>query len=262
MEVSRTAEGAMLTIPVPPDEPQKRLVMFDCGVLLRASNALKAIRLLCEEAHWEFAAPILRQLFELAINMEFLATQPDREAAIFQYSKYGLLQMVRDQHATLLYDQKTGRSIDSERLQALEQMLAQSFPEFRSVGSNGKVHWKPSWSGHSARYLAERSKHPLRADQYKLLFSTWSEEAHAAPAALLVNMFPRGLPAEQIVSSDDAEAIQAVTMATSYFFELWILLPNVPQLDPVQRLQWTNTMIAEARKHGAPFAAPDTTDKE
>jgi hypothetical protein len=253
VDVSATAEKAMLTVPQPQEESQKRLVMFDAGLLLRASNALKAVRVLCEQAHWEFAAPILRQLFELVINMEHLATLPDREAAIFRYSKYGLLQKVRHQHLTLLYDQKTGRPIDTQRLGVLEQLLDQTFPEFRSVDDKGKVHWKPSWSRHSARYLAEQSKHRLRADQYELMFVAWSEQAHGAPAALMDNMFPRALPVEQIVASDDAEIIQTITMAMTFFLELWMLLPKVPQVDPGQRLAWTSTMIAEARKHGAPF---------
>jgi hypothetical protein len=65
--------------------------MFDVGILLRASNALKAIRVLCAERYWEFAVATVRQLFELVINMEQLAAQPDREEAIFRHAKYGLL---------------------------------------------------------------------------------------------------------------------------------------------------------------------------
>jgi hypothetical protein len=260
IDVPRAAEGAMLTIEIPEEERGKHLVMFDAGVLLRASNALKAVRLLCEEAHWEFAAPILRQLFELVINVEYLARQPDREAAVFRYSKYGLLQGVRHQYLTLLYDQKTGRTIDTQRLGVLEQMQEKTFSEFRRINAQGTVHWLPSWSGHAARYLAEQSKHPLRADQYDLLFSTWSEQAHGAPAALMDNMFPRGLPADQIVASDDAEIIQTVTMAITFFLEIWMLLPYVPQADAAQRLEWTKSMIAEARKHGAPFPSSTAAD--
>lgn len=260
IDVPRTAESAMLTIEIPEQEAEKHLVMFDASVLLRASNALKAVRLLCEEAHWEFAAPILRQLFELVINMEYLATQPDREAAIFRYSKYGLLQEVRHQYRTLLYDEKTGRAIDTQRLAVLEQMLERTFPEFRRVSAQGTVHWLPSWSGHSARYLAEKSTHRLRLDQYELLFSTWSEQAHGAPVALMDSLFPGGLPPEQIVASDDAEIIQTVTMAITLFLELWMMLPHVPQPDAAQRLEWQNSMIAEARKHGAPFPAPTEAD--
>jgi hypothetical protein len=261
VEVPAMAEKAMLTIPLPHEEAGKRLVLFDAGVLLRASNALRAIRLMCEQAHWEFTAATVRQLFELVLNMEHLATQPDREAAILRYAKYGLLQTVRHQHLNLLYDQKTGRSIDMQRLAVLESMLEHTFPEFRSVDDKGKVHWKPSWSGHSARYLAEQSEHPLREDQYHLLFVMWSEQAHGAPAALMDNMFPRGLPVDEIVASDDARIIQTVTTGITLFFELWMLLPYVPQVDAAQRLEWTNRMVAEARTHGAPFPAPGPVER-
>lgn len=251
IDLPHGAESALRTVELPEDDSQRRLVMFDAAVLLRASNALKAVRLLCEEAHWEFAAPILRQLFELVVNMEYLGKQPDRGSAIFRYSKYGLLQEVQRQYLTLLYDQKTGRTIDTTRLATLERMLAQSFPEFRRVTTQGKVHWLPSWSGHTARYLAEQSAHRLRVDQYELLFSAWSEQAHAAPAALLDNMFPR--PAEEILASEDPEVIQTVIMAVTFFLEVWAFLPNVPQAEAAQRLDWINAAIAEARRHGAPF---------
>lgn len=114
VEIPAAAEQAMITATMPEDETGKRLLMFDVSVLVRASNALKVIRLLSEQAHWEFAAASVRQLFELVLNMEYLATQPDREAAIFRYSKYGLLQTVRHQHLAVLYDQKTGRPIDEQ----------------------------------------------------------------------------------------------------------------------------------------------------
>ncbi len=251
VEVSATAEQSFLTIEVPEEKVARQLIQFDAGVLLRASNALKAIRLLCEELHWEFAAGTVRQLFELVINMEYLAVQQDRGAGILRYAKFGLLQSIQHERLTLLYGQKTGRSVDTQRLAILEQMLDNAFPEFRRVNEKGKVSWLPSWSGHSARYLAEQSKHPLREDQYDLLFSTWSEQAHGAPAALVDTMFPRGLSADEIIASDDAEVAETVTIAIKLFLELWALLPNVPQVDPVQRREWIRRIVAEAQKYGA-----------
>jgi hypothetical protein len=252
VEIPATAEQAMVTATIPEDEAGKRLLMFDASVLVRASNALKVIRLLCEQAHWEFAAASVRQLFELVLNMENLATQPDREARIFRYSKYGLLQTVRHQHLAALYDRKTGRSIDEQRLAWLESMLEQAFPEFRSVDKMGKVRWKPSWSGHTTRYLAEQSKNSLRLDQYQLLFAAWSEETHGAPAALIGNMFLGNRTVEEVIASDDTRIAETITMAISLFLELWTLLPHVPQVDPMKGLEWTSRMIAEAKKRGTP----------
>jgi uncharacterized protein DUF5677 len=266
VDVPMTAERAVFTMPLPKDESHRRLVMFDAAMLVRGTNALKAVRLLCEQAHWEFAAGILRQMFELVINMEYLAEQPDRDAAIFRYAEFGLYQKVLHQHLNLLYDQKTGRTIDTERQAVLGQMLEQTFPEFRRVDDKGKLHVAPSWSGHSARHLAEQSKHRLRADQYELMFATWSEQAHAAPAALMDNIFPANRAIDDVVASDDARIAETVTVAITLFLELWMLLPNVPESDPLQRLEWTSRMTAEAQNHGAPSpappSAPDAADAE
>jgi hypothetical protein len=251
-DVAVTAERAVFTADVPPEEAEKRLFLFDAGVLVRASNALKSVRLLCEHAHWESAAGVLRQLFELLLNMEHLATLSDRDAAIFRYAKYGLMQQVEHQRLNMLYNEKTGRPIDEERLTTLTQMLEQTFPEFRTVDDKGKVRLKPSWSGHKARYLAEKSAHPLREDQYHLLFAAWSEQVHAAPAAVIENMFARDVALEEIVAKDDARIAETVTMAITLFLELWTLLPHVPAVDRTQRLAWTTALMDEARRHGAP----------
>lgn len=257
-DVAIAADRAIFTADVLAEEAAKRLFMFDAGMLARGSNALKAVRLLCEQAHWEFAAGVVRQLFELVLNMEYLGTLPDRDAAIFRYAKYGLLQKVRHQHLNLLYNQKTGRPIDEERLATLAQMLEQTFPEFRSVDDKGKVHWHKTWSGHTARYLAEKSTHPRREDQYYLMFVTWSEQAHGAPAALMENLFPRVAAVEDVVAEDDARIAETVTMAITLFLELWMLLPHVPQVDPAQAVEWTTALLKEARNHGAPAPAATT----
>lgn len=254
-DIPMSAEGEVFSMPLPDDESKRRLVMFDAAMLVRGSNALKSVGLLCEQAHWEFAAGIVRQLFELVVNMEHLAAQPDRDAAIFRYAKFGLYRQVLHQHLNLLYDQKMGRSIDTQRLAVLGQMLEQTFPEFRHVDQNGKLSIAPSWSGHSARYLAEQSSHRLRADQYELMYSAWSEQAHAAPAALMDQIFPANRRVDEVVARDDARIAETVTTSITLFLELWMLLPDVPQVDPAQRLEWTNRMMAEAQKHAAPPSA-------
>ena len=226
VDIPAAAERQLVSVELPAEQGPRAPVMFDVGILLRASNALKAIRILCAEAHWEFAVATVRQLFELVINLEHLAAQADREAAIFRYAKYGLLQTVRHQQLDLLYQHKTGRQIDTQRLALLEQMLEQTFPEFRSVGRTGDVHFAKSWSGHDARYLAERSRHPLRADQYDLLYASRSEQTHAAPAALIETMFPRGLSPEQIIAGDLVRIVETITMAITLFLELCVAAPG------------------------------------
>ena len=254
--IPAAAEVAVAGQPLPKGEKAQRLMMFDAGVFNRACNSLKVVRLLCAELHWEFAVTAVRQLFELVVNLEYLAAQPDREAAVFRYSKYGLLQLVQKQRLELLYQQKTGRPIDEKRLASLEQMLDQTFPEFRRVGRTGHVHFLKSWTGLTTRSLAEKSSHRLRKDQWAGLYSAWSEQTHAAPAVLLGTMLP-GATVETVVAQDLTESVQAITMAITLFFELWLLLPHLPPPEPNQLREWSKTMLDEARKLGAPIPILD-----
>jgi hypothetical protein len=118
------------------DQP---LVRFDVAMLQRGINTLKAVRLLTEHGHWEFAASATRQLYELVVNMEYLATEADREEATLLYAKFGLLQAVQAQHREVIYNQSTGRPIDEQRLAVLESMLEHTFPEFRDERRDGSV---------------------------------------------------------------------------------------------------------------------------
>jgi hypothetical protein len=183
VDVTSSADKALLMTRNVGDQ----LVRFDVGILVRAINAVKSVRLLLEQAHWEFAAAAVRQLFELTVNMEYLAGQPDRKQATFRYAKYGLLQMVRHEHHAALYSLKTGRPVDAGRLAVLGSLLAHSFPEFRKKGrADGSPNWATSWCDRTTRNLAESSTEALRRDQYQMLFSTWSEQTHASPGGAMV----------------------------------------------------------------------------
>jgi hypothetical protein len=132
-EIYEAGDRDVFALTVPEDEDAARGLRLDAGILVRANNALKAVKLLCEQAHWEFAVAAVRQLFEIVVNVEYLNTQDDRGSAEFRFAKYGLLQMVLEQRGTLEYDERTGRQIDRQRKEILERMLESSFPEFRSV---------------------------------------------------------------------------------------------------------------------------------
>jgi hypothetical protein len=90
--------------------------------------------------------------------------------------------------------------VDEEHLARLERMLQESFPEYRSVTEQGRVKKQQYWSGHNVWTLAKRSNHRLRKDQYNLLFSPWSEEAHGAPGALMESMLVRAVTQEEMIA--------------------------------------------------------------
>lgn len=255
VDVTSSADKALLTTRNVGDQ----LVRFDVGILVRAINAVKSVRLLLEQAHWEFAAAAVRQLFELTVNMEYLADQPDRKQATFRYAKYGLLQMVRHEHQTALYNLKTGRPVDAGRLAVLESLLAHSFPEFRKKDrADGSPNWATSWCDRTTRNLAESSTEALRIDQYQMLFSTWSEQTHASPGALLDNFFHSGGEdwVEGVIASDDARIGEIGTMAIVLFLQLWTLLPHGPTLDATKAEQWIAALVAYGQRYGVPVPTP------
>jgi hypothetical protein len=231
------------------------LIRFDAEALMRAVNAVKSTRLLLEQAHWETAAGPVRQLFELLVNLEHIAAAPDRDAAVFRYAKFGLLQMVRSQRAQLSYDEATGRQVDQSLSATLDSMLEHTFPEFRRVTAKGKVVWDVSWCGKNIKTLAKSSSNPLREAQYEQLFVLWSEQMHAAPAALMGGIFPSGgaTDSAEIIEFDDRHVVETGSMAVTLFIELWRTLPTVAPLEARTMLECTTGLVKQATALGASF---------
>jgi hypothetical protein len=249
-KICAAADDILATTPRPSDEDEARLLVFDACILTRGINALKSAGLLCEEAHWEFAAGAVRQLFELVVNMEHLATYDDRMDGTFRYAKYGLMQWYERERDELAYGKRTGRSINEERLLALEVALENTFPEFRSRSANGKLARRKSWSGRPVHKLAEESPNEFRPHHYDLLFTPYSEEAHAAPSVLISAMFPGSRTPDEFMASDSVRIVETLMMGVNFFFELWALLPHVPQVPAEQQHAWISTLIGEAQEFG------------
>jgi hypothetical protein len=231
------------------------LVVFDAGVLVRALNAVKSIRILLEQAHWELASGASRQLFELLVNMEYLASEPDRNEASRRYAAFGVLQLARQQLAELEYAERTGRSIDADRKNTIEELLEKSFDEFRAKDGG----WVPSWSGRPTRQLAEVSEKPLREEQYRLLFAPWSEQIHASPGAVIQSIFGQmGRTAEDVIEDDDRQIVEVASMAIGLFVEIWFVLPNVTPLDRAVVADWMDKVGSIARDQGAVIPGPES----
>ncbi len=228
-------------------------VRFDLSVLMRAINTLKGVRILLESSHWELASAGARQLFELLVNIEYIGSRPDRDKATLRYAKFGLLQMALHELKSIEYDAKTGRAVDKVRKVNIEKLLDQGFKEF----SKPKGRWAPSWSGKNTRQLAKFSKHPLRQDQYRLLFGPWSEQTHGSPGAVIPNMFERlnedGF--EGAIHKEDRKSVELASLAVSLTIEIWQQLPNAAPLDPAKAAGWLARFRAIAESVGAPPAS-------
>lgn len=260
--VGAAADELLANAAGPSTEDESRLFVFDACILTRGINALKSARVLCEEGQWEFAVGVVRQLFELVLNMEHLATYDDRADGTFKYAKYGLMQSFERERDLLAYGKSSGRTVDEERLRVLENSLEDSFPEFRSRTSKGKLDRKLYWSGRTVRKLAEESPHRLRAHQYELLFTSYSEEAHGAPGALIASMFPRSLSRDGLIANDSRRIAETLMMGVQFFIELWALLPNVPQASSEQKHAWISALIDEAKEFGTWPATPHMANQD
>lgn len=247
-QVAVSAESQVIGMRLPTDEAEHALLRFEIALLGRGTNALKAISTLCGDGHWEFAVGIVRQLFELVLNLEHLDAQPDRYKAAVQYAKFGLLQTMVRKQATIQYERKTGRPVDSDVERMIESMLSTQFGEYRIGKPPGR--WADKWSGKTTKQLAYASPRAIRRDQYELLFREWSEQSHASPGALIASMFA-DFDVEEMIAADDVRIAEAVTMAVGFFVDLQGLLRVAPTVPLEQRAKWMEDALQEAHKFGA-----------
>jgi len=245
-DITAAADAAAVT----GDEEPTRTGIFSRAVFVRGINLLKASRILLAQGHWEVAASAARQLFELLVNMEYLAAQKDEEATWLRYQKFALLQQARRVLREIDYDRSTGRAVEDHRATFAHDMLQNPvFDDFRV--NNGK--WKASWSGLNTKSLTERSPDGMRVKQYELLFVTWSEETHAAPVALLNSMIPKSEASwiETQVAADDREVGQMIVMLVALFLSLHDALAKGPRIDVETRFGWTIAIQREIDRHTA-----------
>jgi hypothetical protein len=265
-DIVAAAHEAALDIRYSSDEALE--VDFEMKVFERAINGLKAVRLLCENGHWEFGVSAVRLLFELVLNLEEVDRAPKRVVAIQRYIEFAMLQGVRQTLAQQEYDKKSGRSGSEERLTEGRALLdAPMFRKFRVPRRKDTWVWADSWSGKTIRKLAEDSPSPLRQDQYRLLYSAWSEQTHGAPSAILLSSIRGPQTARAVMDGDDVRISEAVGSAVTHFLEVWLLMKTIPPPTLEQLEGWFKRMLDEAYRFGAtakpsgaegesPFGAP------
>lgn len=253
---------ALESTQIPRDEAGMQSALFDVALAVRAQNALKVTRLLCRESHWEFAVSAVRQIFELVLTAEYIAGQEDRQTALMRYQRFGLLQLARREAASAAYNRDTGRVVEEERLRVIERLLARSFDEFKVPRKKGWV-WATTWCRLTTKQLADKSLSSIRPHQYEQLFSDWSDQTHAAPAALLDTMFPGARDLDTTIESDDVRIAETLASAVTFVLELWTLLPSMPPSDPKTAYEWMTSLLEEAiRLGGVPMATPHTQPPE
>lgn len=242
-EITRAGDGALAASGPARLATQEQ---FERTIFLRAINTLKAASVVAGAGHWEIASGCARQIYELLLNMEFIAEQESRETASLAFARFGMLQRVLGEIAEIKYDRDTGRSHDVVRLTALENHASSSplFYDFQVKKKDKPVRWRRSWNGMSAWDMAQQSPNALRAPQYRLLYKRWSEEAHGAPGAHIDNLFLRNGEdwAQKAINQDLVETVRVMQMAMSLHLELWHLLASTVPLASDQAGEWTSRL--------------------
>ncbi|MCX4861230.1 DUF5677 domain-containing protein [Streptomyces canus] len=250
-EVAITAQRAINSA----NGSDDRLVEFDIHVLNRGANSMKAVRVLLEQGYWEYAVGVVRQLFELLVNMEYLAKQDDREEAVMLFTRFGALQTMRAQHRGMEYSREKGRPIDDQHFAQLEWHLQNDFTDFRANSNSGTDKWVASWYRKTVAHLAEASSDPMRKHHYNILYRVWSEEAHAAPGALIASLFQDENEddewLERRTSENEKHCRDAACFAVLFFVNLWLHLPHIEK--PVQQIDgWIRTLNSMHEVSGFP----------
>jgi hypothetical protein len=221
--VDQAFEGFRHTVAPQTNIEFVRLRMFD-----RAFNVAKGIRLLVEHDHWELAAPLVRQVFELILTLEELHRADDANAAVQRYLRFAAMQDVRHRLAGLRYDISTGRSLppNTPAPESVEYLATLTFPEFVHRDKKGELVWSTNWSGLSFRQLARRSERNIRAWQYETIYSMLSIQVHGAPMALaggFAELTGSAEPsAESLIEEQDYQLLQLVSLGITFLCDLWV----------------------------------------
>lgn len=258
-EIASAAEQAIQSTPDPSDQH----VRFDVEILMRGANSVKATRVLLEQGHWEHAVGVTRQLFELLVNMEYLGAMEDRGQGTLLFARFGMLQRLLAQQRTVAYEREMGHPVDAELAAMVEQHLATDFMDFRADTKNGSVRWVSSWCRRTTSALAEASADPMRPHQYNILYRVWSEQAHAAPGALIADLFREADHewVERAIAENDRSSIDTLTFTVMFFLRLWLELPHM-QISPERVAAWLSklsTMSGGPELPSRPWTAEEVT---
>lgn len=85
----------------------------------------------------------------------------------------------------------------------------------------------------------------MRRHQYEHLFTSWSEQAHAAPRSLIDNVLRDAGEGwvEEIMESDTKKVIEAANLTVAMFVALWGQLPHAVPLPAEQAKSWMRTLM-------------------
>ena len=164
--------------------------------LIYAFNTFKAISLLLHQMYHESGAVVLRQLWEVSLNLHWIGIDPEVRARDF----CGF---------TLLEKRKLIRkSGDSKSLEDFDTATREFQEQFRYDDKRGRTRIQSSFAAANIHDRAGELDEPW-ISEYELIYDLASMHAHGAPGAILHGMFLAQYP-DSDERERDAAAIVAI----------------------------------------------------
>lgn len=164
-------------------------------------NVYKAIGLLLPEHYHESSAVILRQMWEVSMNLHWIEGDPESRARDF--CNYTVMEMRR---ATQL----TG---DEKDLATFDEATDRFQTNFRFQDRRGRDRTHSNFSAATVRDRAEELGEPWSQD-YELIYHLSSMHAHGAPGAVLHQHFVQHSQSPETREKDSTALVAYLSMKT------------------------------------------------
>jgi hypothetical protein len=163
-----------------------------------AFNTYKAIGLVLPHLYHEAASAMLRQLWEVSLNLHWMEKDPDRRAQDF--CNFTVMEM-RKQISK-------GVVADASRLEEFDEATGHFQSKFRFADKRGRKRSHDSFAASNIENRAKELEDPWETE-CKLLYSLTSMHAHGAPGAILRPTFFQGSRSETM--DKDSASLVAIT---------------------------------------------------
>lgn len=161
-----------------------------------AFNTFKALSLLLPGLYFESAAAVMRQLWEVSLNLHWIALDIDARATAF--CGYTIME----------YRKTLQRSDDPKTVAAFDAATSNFRAQYSFTDRNGKDKHYSNYANLPIQQRADKLGDPW-SSEYACLYSLTSMHAHGAPGAILQSIF-RQHYTDPIIRERDSSALTAV----------------------------------------------------
>lgn len=161
-----------------------------------AFNAYKAISLLLPEYYHESGAVVLRQLWEVSLNLHWIAVDVEVRSQMFC------------NYTTMEFRKVLRQSGEVNKLAAFDNATARFQKHYRYVDAKGRNQFHPNFATKKVRERAN-DLGDLWIREYELVYNLTSMHSHGAPGAILQAMF-RQYGADSLLLEQNSTALIGV----------------------------------------------------